>query len=157
MRILPRILAFGLMVFGASVCHGALDCSGMVEVELNGVYAGDNTGLPNNVTTYGCSDWDESGGEVVYHLFLATPSRFEVRLESVCDLDLAILSDCDEFLGCIEVTDDGAITTSPQQGDFYFVVDGFEGAACAFQLYVDDVIVGNETRTFGEIKALYRR
>ncbi len=154
---MPKILAVFLLLIGATACHAQLDCSSMTEVELDGVYAGDNTGLPNNVTYYGCSDWDESGGEVVYHLYLATPRRFNVRLESVCDLDLAILGGCDENLDCIEVTDNGAESTIAQQGDFYFVVDGYAGAACAFQLFVDDGGVPNASFTFGQVKAMYGR
>jgi len=155
MRNMLMILAIILLTAGATACHAQLDCSAVTEVELDGVYAGDNTGLPNNVTTYGCSDWEESGGEVVYHLYLATPRLFNVRLESVCDLDLAILSGCDVLLDCIEVTDNGAQSASVQLGDFYFVVDGYEGAACAFQLFIDDGGVANTPYTFGQVKAMY--
>ena len=39
-----------------------LDCSGAIEVTLDGVYYGDNTGLPNNVDGYSCNPWWEPGG-----------------------------------------------------------------------------------------------
>jgi hypothetical protein len=112
-----------------------LDCSGQIEVALNNTYSGDNTSAPNNVTTYGCSGWNESGGEVVYHLFLASPSMWHADLTpSGCDLDLAVLDACDETAGCLIVVDSGVITNQPVQGDFWLVVDGYGGARCAYTL-----------------------
>lgn len=112
---------------------GLLDCSGAVEIALDNVYYGDNTGLPNNVSTYGCSTWDESAGEYVFHLYLAEPAMFEAYITpDGCDLDLAVLDQCDEDLGCLIVVDEGVITNVPVSGDFYFVVDGYAGAECSF-------------------------
>ena len=120
------------------VNRGMLDCSNMIEVTLDNVYYGDNTGLPNNVTTYGCSTWDESGGEVVYHLYLDTPTMFEAFITpDGCDLDLAVLDQCDEDLGCLIVADSGVQTSSPLTGDFYFVVDGYSGAGCPFTFTIN--------------------
>ena len=74
------------------VAQGQLDCSGAIEISLDNVYTGDNTGLISNVAGYGCGYWYEPGGEVVYHLFLASPAMFEATIEgSYCDLDLAVL------------------------------------------------------------------
>ena len=155
MRRLPGILAIVLLL--AAPALAALDCSEQVEVQLGGTYSGDTTGLPDKVTYYGCSEWEESGGEMVYHLSLASPCRFEVALTSAVDLDLAILTDCDEVLGCLEVTDDGAAASTPQQGDFWFVVDGYEGAEGVFQLSLTDLGVPNESMSFGAVKALFAR
>lgn len=136
----------------------ALDCSGAVEVELGQTYQGDNTGLPDNVTLYGCSDWTESGGEVVHHLHLDLPHHFSVTLvPEVCDLDLAILDLCDENLGCLLVTDEQITTTSPMSGDIYLVVDGFMGAECPFELILEDLGVPNQSLSFGQVKSLYGR
>ena len=118
--------------------RGMLDCSNAIEVTLDNVYYGDNTGAPNNVTTYGCNGWDESGGEVVYHLYLDTPTLFEVVLDTDeaddCDLDLAVLDQCDEDLGCIIVVDNGVTVSEPITGDLYFVVDGYQGSGCQYTL-----------------------
>ncbi len=112
---------------------GLLDCSGAIEITLDNIYTGNNTGAPNNVSAYGCSTWDESGGEVVYHLFLSEPTMFEGTLTgNGCDLDLAVLDQCDEDLGCLIVVDSGVVTNVPVSGDFYFVVDGYAGAGCDF-------------------------
>ncbi len=119
---------------------GTLDCSGAIEITLDNIYYGDNTGLPDNVSMYGCSTWDESGGEVVYHLYLDTPAMFEGTLTgSGCDLDLAVLDQCDEDLGCLIVVDAGVVTNVPVSGDFYFVVDGFGGAGCPFTFEINTV------------------
>jgi hypothetical protein len=112
---------------------GLLDCSGAIEISLDNSYSGDNTGLPDNVSTYGCSSWSETGGEVVYHLYLAEPTMFAASITpSGCDLDLAVLDGCDESLNCLIVVDSGVETVSPVSGDIYFVVDGYNGAGCPF-------------------------
>jgi len=119
---------------------GLLDCSGAIEIALDNTYTGDSTGAPNNVTTYGCSSWDESGGEVVYHLFLAEAAMWEATLTaSGCDLDLVVLDQCDENLGCLIVADSGVVTNTAVSGDFYFVVDGYSGAACPFTFEIATV------------------
>jgi len=113
--------------------RGTLDCSNAIEISLDNTYVGDNTGMPNNVTTYGCSSYDESGGEVVYHLYLATPAMFQASIApDGCDLDLAVLDQCDEDTGCLIVADSGVETTGEVSGDFYFVVDGYNGAECSY-------------------------
>jgi len=120
----------------------ALDCSGAVEAALNNSYNGTNVGAPNNVTYYDCSYWTESGGEVVYHVYLATPTMWTATLTpSGCDLDLAVLDLCDEVAGCLIVADSGVQTNVPVSGDFYFVVDGYNGASCDFTLTLTEVIV----------------
>jgi hypothetical protein len=118
----------------------ALDCSGAVSVSLNNTYNGDNTNAPNNVTTYGCSTWNESGGEVVYHLYLPTAKMWTASVTSTCDLDLAVLSACDETSpSCLIVVDSGVQTNTPVSGDFYFVVDGYSGARCSFTITFTEV------------------
>ena len=120
---------------------GLLDCSAATEIMLDVVYNGDNTGAANNVSTYGCSTWDESGGEVVFHLYLAEPTMWEASLSaSAGDLDLVVLDQCDEDLGCLIVADSGVVTNVPVEGDFFFVVDGYGGAASPFTLEVVTVI-----------------
>lgn len=115
---------------------GTLDCSGAVEVDLNvGVYTGDTTSAPNNVTTYGCSTWTESGGEVVYHVTFPADVTWEVGLSGMsADLDLAVLDACDEATGCLIVVDSGVYVSAPYPGEFWFVVDGYGGARGTYTL-----------------------
>lgn len=115
---------------------GLLDCSGAIPVVLDQTYVGDtNTGV-NNVSSYSCSFFDESGPELVYVLELAEPANFTVNLipEAGVDLDLAVLDQCDEDLGCLIVADTGVSTVVPQVGTIYLVVDGYNGAAGSFTL-----------------------
>jgi hypothetical protein len=117
-----------------------LDCSGAVEISLDNVYNGTNVGAPNNVSAYACSPWNESGGEVVFHLYLAQPGMYEAFIETGgCDLDLAVLDQCDADLGCQIVVDSGVSTNVPLSGDFYFVVDGYGGAECDFTFTINSL------------------
>jgi len=119
---------------------GLLDCSNAIPVSLDNTYTGDtNTGV-NNVSTYSCSTFDESGPELVFELTLATPANFSVSLipEAGVDLDLAVLDQCDEDLGCLIVADTGVSTNVPQVGTIYFVVDGYLGAAGSFTLEITE-------------------
>jgi hypothetical protein len=117
----------------AGTARGLLDCTGLIEVECGQTYPGDNIGAPNNVQTYSCSGWTETGGEVVYHLFLSVDSILTVTLSGHdCDLDVFGLAECDES-SCL-VFDDNDFTYGPHQGDFYVVVDGYSGAGCAFEI-----------------------
>ena len=119
---------------------GLLDCSNAIPVELDMTYTGDtNTGV-NNVSFYSCSFFDESGPELVYELTLTEPANFSVNLipEPGVDLDLAVLDQCDEDLGCLIVADTGVSTNVPQVGTIYLVVDGFNGAAGSFTLEITE-------------------
>jgi hypothetical protein len=121
---------------------GLFDCSGAIPVELDQSYFGNtNTGV-NNVSFYGCSFFDESGPELVYVLTLTEPKMFSVDLipEAGVDLDLAVLDQCDEDLGCILVADFGVVTNAPLSGTFYFVVDGYNGVAGSFELVFTEIM-----------------
>ena len=118
---------------------GLLDCSGAIEIALNNSYAGDNTGLISNVSGYSCGYWYEPGGEVVFHIFLASPTMFTASVEgSGCDVDLAVLDQCDEDLGCVTLVDAGVTTDIPVSGDIYFVVDGYSEEGCPFTFTITE-------------------
>lgn len=114
---------------GVNSALGMLDCSGAIEVDLNvGVYTGDTTSAPNNVSLYGCSTWPEEGGEVVYHVTFPADVTWEVGLSGMTtDLDLAVLDACDEDLGCLGVFNAGVYVSEPYPGELWFVVDGYAG------------------------------
>jgi len=119
---------------------GLLDCSGATEISLNNTYYGDNSGLLSNVSGYGCGYWYEPGGEVVFHLFLAEPAMWEASVEgSGCDLDLAVLSECDENTGCVALVDASVATEVPVSGDIYFVVDGYSEEGCPFTFTITEL------------------
>lgn len=119
---------------------GMLDCSGAVEIALDNTYFGDNTGLLSNVNQYGCNPWYEPGGEVVFHLYLAEPAMWEATIAGDgCDLDLAVLDQCDEDAGCLIVADTGVVTNAPVFGDLYFVVDGYAEEGCSFTFTITEL------------------
>ena len=51
-----------------------------------------------------------------------------------CDLDLAVLDQCDADAGCITLVDATVSTDVPVSGDIYFVVDGYSEEGCPFTL-----------------------
>jgi hypothetical protein len=119
--------------------RGLLDCSGMVEMTAGVTYYGDNTGAVNNVTTYSCSSWDESGGEAVYHFDLGlTEVEFSITVNfDGCDNDLAVLDMCDEDLGCLGVFNGSVNGTGPGwTGELWMVVDGYNGTGCPFDITI---------------------
>jgi hypothetical protein len=111
-----------------------IDCSDAVALQVGSSIQASTVGLVSNVDSYGCSQWPETGGDIVYALSLAAPTMFEIRLTAACDLDIALLDACDPDLSCLLVADTGIQTTNPVMGDFFIVVDGYGGAACDFTL-----------------------
>ncbi len=117
--------------------RGLLDCSGQIELANGVTVYGDNTGAVNNVSLYSCSTWNESGGEVVYHVDFGVGDVewfLDVTFDG-CDLDIAVLDMCDEDLGCIGVANEDVNSVGEGwNGEVWFVIDGYNGAACAFDL-----------------------
>jgi hypothetical protein len=114
----------------------ALVCDSAADLAIGATVSGTTVGAPNNVSTYACSEWNESGGEVVYRLSITSPQWIEISLTSDCDLDVALLSGCDAGADCLIVGDTGVRSSAPVSGEFYVVVDGFNGASCDFQISV---------------------
>jgi hypothetical protein len=116
----------------------ALDCTNAIPINCGDVVAGDNTGMPNNVSAYSCTGWNESGGEVVYELVIPDGMCFEVTAAltgMTVDLDVFILGSCDEN-DCMAYGNTTAATGCLEPGTYYIVVDGYGGAEGAFTLTV---------------------
>jgi len=103
------------------------------------VYSGNTEGWPAIVNIYtSCrSDWLESGPEAIYHLQLNDAYEVSAQLyhDSDIDLDLFLLdgpapTDC---LYAGESTIDNALVA---EGDYYLVVDGYQGSSGAYMLDV---------------------
>jgi len=133
------VMAAALTLAAPPAAAAALDCSAAVEVELGQAYDGDNTGLPDNVSMYACSDWDESGGEVVYELVLDDPGVcYEVTgtlSDLIGDLDVYFLGSCDEE-DCLTYGNTYFTSDCLEEGTYYIVVDGYGGAEGPFTLTV---------------------
>lgn len=113
-----------------------LDCTNAVPVACGGVYDGDNTNAPDNVQSYSCVGWTESGGEIVYELTLgATYSVTALLSNMTADFDVFMLGSCDES-DCLTYGDASA-TYEYGAGTWYIVVDGYSGATGTFTLTID--------------------
>ena len=112
---------------GLVATQGLLDCTGAIEIDLGAspwVNTGSNVGAANNVTSYGCSAWNESGGEVVFHVsFPANVTWSAVLSGLTADLDLAVLDRCDESLGCLIGVDNEVRLAAPYPGELYLGVE----------------------------------
>ncbi|MBD3366885.1 MAG: hypothetical protein GF405_01770 [Candidatus Eisenbacteria bacterium] len=118
----------------------SLDCSGSQRVTcLSDSLVGDTTGKPSNVDEYGCISWNESGPEIVYQLKVPFPNTYIVfTLDEPpgLDLDLFLLGSCDEN-DCLAFASSSFGYTFSEPGTYYLVVDGYEGDAGEFALWID--------------------
>ncbi|RPJ42775.1 MAG: hypothetical protein EHM19_09905 [Candidatus Latescibacterota bacterium] len=125
----------------------ALDCTGAIDVDCGAVVSGSNAGSPSNVSAYSCVSWNESGGEAVYRLVLAERQMLAAQLSDMTvDLDLFLLSACDA--GACLLYGDAGFADCVDAGTYYFVVDGYNGAAGAFTLTISCALpppIENET------------
>ncbi|MEE2830688.1 MAG: hypothetical protein VX498_15990 [Myxococcota bacterium] len=94
----------------------------------------------SNVQSYSCSSWDASGPEIVYAFSSIESSNVTASLASIeagQDLDLYILEDSGNGVdpsACLTFGDTEATWTSSAGGDYFIVVDGYNGAAGSFNL-----------------------
>jgi hypothetical protein len=97
-----------------------------------------NVGGPTNVDYYGCGDWNQAGPEVVYMLQIPFPHTSMVATLSnmTADLDIFLLSDCDES-ACLHAEDFSLPYTFAEPGIYYLVVDGFQGAESDYTLTIE--------------------
>lgn len=114
-----------------------LDCAGATVLTLApGDFlelAGDTTGGSDTADAYDCRPWNESGPEVVYTIDVVADIQLHVRLTpSAADLDLFLLSGCDPTLCVAAHTSEFLADLGP--GTWHLVVDGYDGAAGAFDL-----------------------
>jgi hypothetical protein len=113
-----------------------LDCNGAVSTSCGGLYQGDTTGTPSDVTYYNCVGWQESGPEEVYVLTTEITGDIIATLNDVSvDLDVFILSSCDE-MSCLAYGDNAAKHRNAPPGTYYIVVDGYKGASGSYTLGV---------------------
>jgi len=116
----------------------------MVFVEpatCGGTYVSTTEGAPANFSTYGCRpDWDESGPERIYRLELLEPQALTLTLTydfvGGVDLDLFLLEAFDPN-ACLTYGDASIVLEHAKAGEYYIVVDGFNGSAGEYVLRVD--------------------
>ena len=91
----------------------------------------------NNVSGYACRpNWSEEGPELVYRLELGQSQPLTAMfLTTTVDLDLFLLPSA--YPETCLTGADNTLTYDVQPGVYYLVVDGYKGAAGAFQMRLD--------------------
>ena len=107
--------------------------------ECNQTYSGSTEGWLANVDIYtSCrSDWLESGPEAIYYIQLTDDLEINVQLfhETGIDLDLFLL-DGPSPTDCLYAGDSTIADVLVLAGDYYLVVDGYQGSQGAYTLDV---------------------
>lgn len=114
-----------------------IDIGNATPIACGQASAGSTAGAANNVSIYGCVPWwPETGPERVFALTLGASSDVDALLNGLTsDLDLFLLTGASPA-SCIAYGDNALRASALAPGVYYLVVDGFDGAAGAFQLNV---------------------
>ena len=110
-------------------------CAAPLPIACGQQVAGETTGKTNNINSYSCSPWNESGPEEIYAFTLAAGDTYSVTAQLLgfsADLDLFLLGmgGCDAGQ-CLDVNswgDFSASATGVAPGTYYIAVDGYNGA-----------------------------
>jgi hypothetical protein len=121
------------------------DCSEAIPVSLvpnsSQVFVGDTTSESALIPSYSCQPWNESGPEVIYEVTTTEPLLLHAILSSPgIDLDIFLLSDCDTD-ACVAAHTAEFMAEIPA-GTWYLIVDGFMGAAGAYDLTLNGLHSG---------------
>jgi len=118
-------------------------CANPLPIACGWQVSGDTTGHANNLSSYNCSVWTESGPEDIYAFTLVPGTSYDVtaRLNSLVaqvDLDVFLLAPggCDAGQ-CLAPGSFGTIDVTARDvppGRYFLVVDGWEGAAGPYTL-----------------------
>jgi len=113
----------------------ALDCSNPIILTCGVPYNGNNSSGQSNVDYYSCTNWYESGPEVVHEIVVNSYGTLTAELSNLNDdLDVFILQPCNEN-ACLAYGNTTA-TISVTPGTYYIVVDGYYGAISSYTLTV---------------------
>lgn len=95
-------------------------------------------GSTNNISTYACVGWEESGPEYAYSFVPTEDGQITVTIAADAEnLDVFVMSDADGDCNpeaCIAYGEDEATFDAVTGETYYIVVDGFEGA-------IDDYLI----------------
>ncbi|MEZ5038476.1 MAG: pre-peptidase C-terminal domain-containing protein [Saprospiraceae bacterium] len=137
--------------FRLTTTTGNLACDA-IPIECGITIAGRTQGAPNNVSAYSCQSNGRKGGYTGPELSFRYVATFEglvnVKLTGLApdvDLDVMILSDCDQNSACMgtgvnPAGQDEMINLQVSLGeDYYIVVDGWDGSVGDFILEIEDL------------------
>lgn len=129
------------------ICYGSVDsimslllkdapCDNVINLSLGIPYTGTTEGGTTAWNNYNCSSWRESGPEKVHKITKDATGRIEAVLSNhSMNLNVFILSSCSNN-ACVAYGEETAVLTNAQQGTYYIVVDGNQGAHGAYTLTV---------------------
>ncbi len=120
---------------------GSGNCAAPIPITCGDAVAGETTGKTNNISSYSCSGWDESGPEEIYAFTLAAGDTYSVTAQLLgfsADLDIFLLgtSGC-EAGQCLDATSWGNYTVSATgvaPGTYYISVDGYNGVSGSYTM-----------------------
>ena len=114
-----------------------LDCASAQPIYCGVPVNGTTVGATNNVNTYGCNSWLQSGPEKVFVLQTTQTGTITASLSNLtADLDVIILDACSES-NCLAEGNNTATIANASPGQYFIVVDGYQGAAGNFTLTVN--------------------
>ncbi len=130
---------------GSAPTLAPLACDGAPVVALSAgadtTLSGDTTAAYDVNAGYSCVAWNESGGEVVFRLVVSEEIVLTAALAiSGIDHDLFLLSACDGDACLAAGNTQLGLRVAP--GEYFLVVDGYEGAVGPFAVLVRTLAAG---------------
>ena len=143
----------------AEDCQNGIDddCDGLVDgddpqcgtgcrpeealIECGEIVSGTTVGGVNILDRYSCTSWSEYGPESVYLLSIPAEADITARINGMIeDLDIFILSGsidgaCPE--NCLDHDGSSAMEYDAPPGEYYIVVDGYDGVSDSFLLTIE--------------------
>jgi hypothetical protein len=120
---------------------GAGTCAAPVPLACGQSVSGDTTSYTNNISSYSCVGWNESGPEVLYGFTLGGSGTYTVTAEisgMSVDLDVFLLAaggcDTGQCLTPNSYGDTRATAGNVHPGTYYVAVDGYQGASGSYDL-----------------------
>jgi hypothetical protein len=132
-------------------CEDTLDCVEICQeswVLFCGSFDSFSTASPlatNQVDSYSCSSWEETGPEYAYYFQAPLDQANEVTIDlsydsALVDLDVFVLEDqgipCNSE-SCVSYGGLGTTFETEAGADYWVVVDGYQGDAGAYEVFVD--------------------
>ncbi len=133
----PGNLIRNKVAAAACLSKSYLNCTSAQNIYCGVPVNGTTIGGVNNVTTYGCNSWVQSGPEKVFILQTTETTTITATLSNLtADLDVIILDACSES-NCLAEGNNSATVANATPGMYIIVVDGYNGAQGNFTLSVD--------------------
>ncbi|MCB0238547.1 MAG: PPC domain-containing protein, partial [Anaerolineae bacterium] len=114
-----------------------IDISAALPIDCGEVAVGNTAGAADNVNWYACAPgWPENGPENVYRFTAPGGVTVDALLGGLSeDLDLFVLTGVSPST-CIAAGDTSVSLPDLAAGDYYLVIDGFDGASGPYRLNV---------------------